>query len=108
MRRAITPGDVEPAHEERRGQRIAERALRGHDAHAQHARRRPSRAWVDDVAVALSIHLEELLARPARGQSAVAQEEAGELAARDPPRAHVDRPSLAATPEGDGAAPARG
>ena len=105
---AVAARQVQASHEEGRGEGVALGAVGAHHAHAEDARGGPARARIDHVAIASPFHLEELLARPARGQRAVPEHEAREPIRLRPPRAHVDRPAAAASAQGHRAAPPPG
>ena len=70
MLRAVAARQIDPADEERGGQCIRAGGVRGYDACAEDAIRRPAGPRIDDVTVAMSVGDHELLsgaARPERG-----------------------------------------
>ena len=106
--RAVAARQIDPADEERGGQRIRTRRVRGDDACAEGAVRRPAGARIDDVTVATAVGDDELLAGAARAERGVPQRDvamapSGHAAARRRRQA-----SLAATAQSEQAAAARG
>ena len=95
---AVPTRQIDPADEERGRQRIRTCGVRGYDACAEDAIRRPAGPRIDDVTVAMPVGDDELLAGAARPERGVPQPDAAMAARpetarqRRPANRHRDRP----------------